>query len=114
MVKGNGGTITGAGKYDLNTQVTLTATPAPGFKFEYWEDALGNIVTYTANYAFVVKESTTFTAVFSPLPTNPPTPTNTPVPPPPTNTPVPPPTNTPVPPPPGPGPEDPNKPGNEG
>ena len=113
VVKGNGGTITGAGKYDLNTQVTLTATAAPGFKFEYWEDALGNIVTYSANYAFVVKESATYTAVFSPLPTTPPT--NTPVPPPPTNTPVPPPpTNTPVPPPPGPGPEDPNKPGNEG
>ena len=111
VVKGNGGTITGAGKYDLNTQVTLTATAAPGFKFEYWEDALGNIVTYSANYAFVVKESATYTAVFSPLPTTPPT--NTPVPPP-TNTPVPPPpTNTPVPPP-GPGPEDQNNPGNEG
>jgi len=53
---------------------------------------LGNIVSYTPNFTFVVKESTTYTAVFSALPTNTPVPpTDTPVPPPPTNTPVPPP-----------------------
>ena len=108
VMKGTG-TVTGSGKYDLNTQVTLTATPANGFKFEYWMDSLGNIVCYTPNFTFVVKESTTYTAVFSALPTNTPVPpTDTPVPPPPTNTPVPPPD-------PGPGggdnpdPQDPNQ-----
>lgn len=86
-IKGSG-TATGAGTYELNTQVTLTATPATGFKFEYWMDSLGNIVTYSLNYTFVVKESTTFTVVFSALPTNTPMPTDTPTPVPPTPTPV--------------------------
>ena len=86
-MKGSG-TATGAGTYELNTQVTLTATPAAGFKFEYWMDSLGNIVTYSLNYTFVVKESTTFTVVFSALPTNTPMPTDTPTPVPPTPTPV--------------------------
>ncbi|PWJ70955.1 serine/threonine-protein kinase [Ruminococcaceae bacterium R-25] len=86
-MKGSG-TATGAGTYELNTQVTLTATPAAGFKFEYWMDSLGNIVTYSLNYTFVVKESTTFTVVFSALPTNTPLPTDTPTPVPPTPTPV--------------------------
>ena len=88
-MKGSG-TATGAGTYELNTQVTLTATPAAGFKFEYWMDSLGNIVTYSLNYTFVVKESTTFTVVFSALPTNTPVPTDTPTPVPPTPTPIPP------------------------
>ena len=88
-MKGSG-TATGAGTYELNTQVTLTATPAAGFKFEYWMDSLGNIVTYSLNYTFVVKESTTFTVVFSALPTNTPMPTDTPTPVPPTPTPIPP------------------------
>lgn len=85
------GTVQGGGQYDLNTQVTLTATPTTGFKFEYWMDALGNIISYSNNYTFVVKESTSFTAVFSALPTNTPlpTPTSTPVPAQPTNTPTP-------------------------
>ncbi len=112
VVSGNGGTVTGGGQYELNTQVTLTATPATGFKFDCWQDQYGNTLAVSTTYTFVVKESTTFTAVFSPLPTNTPVPTATPTPepPPPTDTPVP--TPEPTQPGPGPGPEntDPNNP----
>ena len=86
VLKGSG-TASGAGDYELNTQVTLTATPAAGFKFEYWVDSLGNIVSYSLNFTFVVKESTTYTVVFSALPTNTPMPTETPTPVPATPTP---------------------------
>ena len=88
---GTGGTVTGGGQYELNTQVTLTATPATGFKFDCWQDQYGNTLAVSTTYTFVVKESTTFTAVFSPLPTNTPAPTATPTPepPPPTDTPAP-------------------------
>ena len=86
VVKGSG-TASGAGDYELNTQVTLTATPAAGFKFEYWVDSLGNIVSYSLNFTFVVKESTSYTVVFSALPTNTPMPTETPTPVPATPTP---------------------------
>ena len=98
---GTGGTVTGGGQYELNTQVTLTATPAAGFVFECWLDSYGNTLAVSNTYTFVVKESTSFTAVFVPLPTATPVPppTDTPVPPPPTDTPVPPP----------PGPEDPGQ-----
>ena len=101
---GTGGTVTGGGQYELNTQVTLTATPATGFKFDCWQDQYGNTLAVSTTYTFVVKESTTFTAVFSPLPTNTPAPTATPTPEPP------PPTDTPVPTPeqPQPGPENPD------
>ena len=107
VVSGNGGTVTGGGQYELNTQVTLTATPATGFKFDCWQDQYGNTLAVSTTYTFVVKESTTFTAVFSPLPTNTPVPTATPTPepPPPTDTPVP----TPEPPQPGPENPDPNQ-----
>ncbi len=85
------GTVSGGGKYDLGTQVTLTATPASGFKFDCWLDQFGNQIALSNTYTFVVKESTTFTAVFSPLPTNTPVPpTDTPVPPPDDPTPIPP------------------------
>jgi len=92
------GTVTGAGQYQLDTQVTLTATPATGFVFECWLDSYGNTIAYSNTYTFPVKESTTYTAVFKPLPTSTPAPTDTPTPVPATPTPVPP-TSTPVPPP---------------
>lgn len=90
LVNGSG-TVTGGGKYDLGTEVTLAATPAAGFKFDCWLDAYGNTIALSPTLKFVVKETTTYTAVFTPLPTNTPVPTATPtpVPPPPTNTPTP-------------------------
>lgn len=82
------GTVTGSGTYELNTQVTLTATPASGFVFECWLDQYGNTLAISNTYTFTVKESTSFTAVFAPLPSATPMPTNTPTPVP-TDTPVP-------------------------
>ena len=32
------GTVTGAGTYNYSTEVTLTATPKPGYKLLYWSD----------------------------------------------------------------------------
>ncbi len=118
LVNGSG-TVTGGGKYDLGTEVTLAATPAAGFKFDCWLDAYGNTIALSPTLKFVVKETTTYTAVFTPLPTNTPVPTATPtpVPPPPTNTPTPVPQEPQNPDQgggPGPGPEggqDPNQPG---
>ena len=34
----NKGTVSGAGAYDYGTEVTLTATPEPGYKLLYWSD----------------------------------------------------------------------------
>ena len=82
------GTVTGSGTYELNTQVTLTATPASGFVFECWLDQYGNTLAISNTYTFTVKESTSFTAVFAPLPSATPMPTNTPTPVP-TDTPIP-------------------------
>ena len=90
------GTATGGGTYELNTQVTLTATPASGFVFECWLDQYGNTLAISNTYTFTVKESTSFTAVFAPLPSATPVPTNTPTPVP-TDTPVPTPTEAPKP-----------------
>ena len=37
-----GGTVTGAGKYDFNSDANLTATPAPGYLFGHWSGALSS------------------------------------------------------------------------
>ena len=88
------GTVTGAGQYAPGTQVILTSVPAEGWKLEYWKDSLGNIVSYSAQYTFIVEENHVYSivAVFTAAPTDTPTPTPTP---PPTDTPSP--TPTPVP-----------------
>jgi alpha-tubulin suppressor-like RCC1 family protein/N-acetylneuraminic acid mutarotase len=49
-----GGTVTGAGKYDFNSDANLTATPAPGYLFGHWSGALSSstnpiTVTMTKN-----------------------------------------------------------------
>ena len=101
------GTVTGGGSYDEGTQVTLTATPASGFRFDSWVDNDGEIVSLTSNFTFEVGNTNlVFKAIFksAPTPTPPPpvTPTPEPTPPPPvtpTPEPTPPPTPTPEPPP---------------
>ena len=66
------GTVTGAGEYVLNTQLTLTATPNTGSKFFYWlkngqtfGGSLSNPLTIT------VTEDATYTVVFAPADYNP-------------------------------------------
>ena len=75
IVINGSGTVTGGGMYDLDTQVTLTATPASGYRFDCWLDQYGNQVAVSNTYTFVVRESTTYTAVFVAAPKN-----NTPAP----------------------------------
>jgi len=54
------------GEYELGTSVTLTATPADGYKFLNWTDA--NNAVFTANpYTFKVASNRQLTANFSPV-----------------------------------------------
>ena len=70
------GTAEGGGAYDVNTTVTLTATPAEGYRFVRWLDPYNNVVTESNVYSFVVYDpdgdpltATTinYTAVFEPV-----------------------------------------------
>lgn len=55
----NGGTVSGAGVYALNSKVTLTAVAAQGYKFNRWND--GNI---NASREITVKRDKTYVALF--------------------------------------------------
>jgi hypothetical protein len=58
------GIVTGGGKYDMNAQATLTATPEDGYIFSHWSD--GN----TDNpRTITVMGNATYTAVFNPIQT---------------------------------------------
>ena len=60
-----GGTVTGSGIYATGVDVTVTATPKPGYGFMYW--AIDGVeVSGDASYTFTVSESTSLTAVFEP------------------------------------------------
>ena len=61
----HGGTVTGAGTFDLGTQVTLTAVPDSGYAFSYWTGAVESMENPLVFNADVPKS---FTAVFEPLP----------------------------------------------
>ena len=54
------GTVTGAGKYDYGTEVTLTATPAEGYHFVRWSDGDVN-----ATRSIAVTSDITLTAEFA-------------------------------------------------
>lgn len=61
---GKGGTVTGAGSFSGNQQITVTATAAPDYKFDYWKD--GNvIVSSDPNYTFNVMKAQKLDAYFS-------------------------------------------------
>lgn len=76
------GMVEGGGAYEINSQVTLTATPAEGYRFDYWLDPYNNIVAYNNSYTFVVYDNRpagqdpatainlNYTAVFAPLDPN--------------------------------------------
>ena len=70
------GTAEGGGAYDVNTTVTLTATPAEGYRFVRWLDPYNNMVTESNVYTFVVYDpdgdpmtptTINYTAVFEPV-----------------------------------------------
>lgn len=61
---GEGGTVTGAGKYRKGSTATITATANTGYTFAGWANQNG-VITTTANpYSFTVNSNTTFSAVF--------------------------------------------------
>lgn len=59
-----GGTVTGGGSYQYGKTATLTATPATGYKFKYWQD---NSSLTNATRTVTVSGAATYTAVFEKL-----------------------------------------------
>lgn len=59
-----GGSISGDGFVATGTSVTLIATPALGYNFINWTDALGTEVSTTASYTFTPTSNGIFTANF--------------------------------------------------
>ena len=60
---GTGGSITGAGSYAEGTSVTLTAAPAPGYRFVNWTEN-GTEVSTSADYTFTAAADRSLTAHF--------------------------------------------------
>ncbi len=54
-----GGTVTGGGRYNFNTHVTLTASANSGYKFKHWSD--GSVLS---TRAITVEGDATYTAYF--------------------------------------------------
>ena len=61
---GNGGSVSGGGTFEENTQVTVTATPNSGYHFVRWTEN-GAEVSTSASYSFTLTADRTLTAVFS-------------------------------------------------
>jgi hypothetical protein len=57
-----GGTITGGGTYDEGTSVTLTATPAAGYRFDRWE---GDVSSHATSVKVTMNTNISVTAVFT-------------------------------------------------
>lgn len=63
----NGGSVTGAGVYDLNSQVTVVATPNSGYRFDAWyrQSSSGQeSVSFTPSYTFTLTGTIDLIAVF--------------------------------------------------
>ena len=59
------GIVSGGGMIQINTSVTITATPNTGYHFVRWESN-GATVSTDANYTFTATASGTYTAIFEP------------------------------------------------
>ncbi len=59
-----GGTVAGAGLYEIGSSCTLTATPATGYNFSKWTKN-GTQVSTNANYTFTVTGAASYVAVFT-------------------------------------------------
>jgi uncharacterized protein (TIGR02145 family) len=59
------GSVSGGGEFNMGEDVTVTATPEPGFSLLYWEDETGAQVSTDAQYTFSMPaEDVTLTAFF--------------------------------------------------
>lgn len=82
IVAGDGGTVSGGGKYLPNTRVNLKATVNTGFVFSGWYDEVGTLISSAANFYYTTQaRPVTLTARFTFNPSGPgePTPPNIPV-----------------------------------
>jgi hypothetical protein len=59
----NGGTVSGAGTFNANSSVTVTATPVSGYAFVNWTEA-GAQVSTSASYTFTLTAPRTLVANF--------------------------------------------------
>ena len=63
----NYGTVEGGGDYQADEEITVTATPAPCYKFLHWKEADTIVQGAGASYTFVVKKDRTLIACFEKL-----------------------------------------------
>lgn len=68
VTAGEGGTAIGGGTYPVDSQVTLTAIPKPGYEFDGWYKNGVKIADAEATYVFVVKENAAYEARFKVIP----------------------------------------------
>lgn len=62
---GNGGSVSGGGSYDIGASVTVVATPASGYEFQYWMlNGTQQRVSSDASYTFTIQQQTDLVAVF--------------------------------------------------
>ena len=61
-----GGSVQGAGTFNENSQVTVTATPKEGYKFVKWTEN-GAQVSTSASYQFQITKNRNLVAVFEPV-----------------------------------------------
>ena len=60
------GTVIGTGKYNADSECTLTASPSSAaYYFDNWTNTDGEVVATTSSYTFTVTEDVTFTANFA-------------------------------------------------
>ena len=62
-----GGTVSGGGEFEYNTQCTVTATPNSGYQFDGWSDG-SQVVSARQNYQFTVTGNVDLRALFSLIP----------------------------------------------
>ncbi|MCA9786561.1 MAG: hypothetical protein KC488_08415, partial [Candidatus Cloacimonetes bacterium] len=62
-----GGTTTGAGIHPLGAVVPITATPVPGYQFQFWQSG-GVPQSTNPVFEWTINSNWTLTAVFSPFP----------------------------------------------
>ncbi len=63
----NGGSVNGIGTYDINSLVTLTATPNSGYRFSSWTES-GNVVSTNVSYTFTLSSNRNLVANFEQIP----------------------------------------------
>lgn len=62
---GQGGTVSGGGSYDIGASVTVVATAASGYDFQYWMlNGTQQRVSTDASYTFTIQQQTDLVAVF--------------------------------------------------